>query len=321
MKKKQILLSCAVAVFLCSVVSLKADVTGKIVFSDVAVQKLYVMNIDGTPVNVNHLGVSYNQFPHWSPDGQWITFQGNQADGGNAQIWVIQPGGSGLRRVTDGSGQLTSPSFSPGGTKILYSQLYGDLYTINLDGSDNQPLGASGGHAEWSPDGTKISYTRYGYGGNYDSDIFTYDLASKTEKNLTVDFHILYQGFAHATWSPDGTTLALGGFKYDGNWDVFRININADGTGTGFVNLTEELTSTNENWPHWSLDGQNILFDRNVGGVQDIWAMGIDGSSPLPLGIANNMIPEQGISYFDIVPEPATLFLLTLGGLALRRRK
>src|SRR5690349_19888152 len=38
----------------------------------------------------------------WSPTGEWLSFTLAPGGGMNAQIYVIRPDGSGLRRLTDG---------------------------------------------------------------------------------------------------------------------------------------------------------------------------------------------------------------------------
>jgi hypothetical protein len=292
MKKLRCLLTCALAMLLCSEISVQADISGKMVFIDQSF-KLYVANIGETPTEVPLSGLYNVNFPHWSPDAQWITFTANPQDNSTgAQVYMVRPDGSGLHRVTNGSGDLSCPSFSPDGSKILYSQVYGNLFTINVDGSNLINLGVPGGLAEWSSDGTKISYTNWGW--TYESDIFIYDTVSQTSFQLT--HHNPGEAFITATWAPDGTQLALGKHSYGNNKDDV-CKINAD--GTGFVNLTETLPG-NECWPNWSAG--SIFFQRDLSGVYDIWLMSPDGSN---LQNITNSPTLQELPLFDVVPEPA----------------
>ena len=305
MKKRLILFAGILIALVFTEVSSRADVAGKIVFTD-ASSNLYVGDIGGTSVQVPLSGVVGAWYPHWSPDEQWITFHSAPSGGGSSRIWVVRPDGSGLRSLTDGSSDMVSSSFSPDGTKILFDVVYGHLFTVNVDGSNLTDLGLTGGHPEWSPDGTKISYTNWG--NTYASDIFVYDTVSKVSTQLT--YHESGEAFNTATWSPDGTKLALSKCLSDNTYDVCIIN--AD--GTGLVNLTQPLLTTSESWPQWSTSG--IFFRRDVSGVLDVWLMSPDGSNLQ--NITNTPLIQEG--YFNIIPEPATLLLLGLGGLMLRKR-
>ena len=291
MKKLQCLLTCALAILLCREVSVQANTLGKIAFIDQS-SKLYVGKIGETPNEVPLSGLYNVNFPHWSPDAQWITFTANPQDNSTgAQVYVVHPDGTGFHRVTNGSGDLSCPSFSPGGSKILYSQVYGNLFTISVDGNNPTNLGVAGGLAEWSPEGTKISYTNWGW--TYESDIFIYDTASQTSFQLT--HHNPGEAFITATWAPDGTQLAISKLIYsDHKSDVCRINED----GNDLVNLTESL-HTDESWPHWSPSG--IFFHRDISGVYDIWLMSPDGSN---LQNITNSPTLQELPLFDVITEP-----------------
>lgn len=292
-----------------------ADLSGKIVFD--AGEELYLMNAQGGPtvkVLLPDPPLDTVRSPKWSKDGNWIAFCGGP--GGNSQIYVVRPDGSDFRRVTDGTGDLVTPSFSPDGEKIVFHEVLGHVLIINFDGTDPPiDLGFNGGNTEWSPDGNRISYTDYGF--TYESDIFIYDLVSQTSTQIT--HHSAGQAFNTASWSPDSTELVVSEWE-DNVSDVWRMN--ADGTNPDPVNLTPSTPGSYENWACWSLDGADIVYRRNTSGVYsgkyDIWSMHRDGSNPINLtdsSLVNEGPPSVG------VPEPATLSLLVLGGLALIYRR
>lgn len=84
-----------------------------------------------------------------------------------------------------------------------------------------------------------------------------------------------------AEWSPDGTKLALVGAAYaplqegGANYDIFVMN--ADGTGV--ANLTggpaDIESGASQLNPHWSPDGQSIVFDGDDG----LYVIDADGSN------------------------------------------
>src|SRR5439155_26066156 len=80
-------------------------------------------------------------------------------------IWVLGLDGSGARRVVAGTN--VSPSWSPDGTKLVFSRDWGryiyDVFVVGADGTGLRRLTHGPGeklYPAWSPDGTKIAFSR-----------------------------------------------------------------------------------------------------------------------------------------------------------------
>jgi Tol biopolymer transport system component len=52
-----------------------------------------------------------DEYPTWSPDGQWIAFHSNRD--GDFDIYIVRPDGSKLRQLTDDDDDDVQPSWSP----------------------------------------------------------------------------------------------------------------------------------------------------------------------------------------------------------------
>lgn len=91
-----------------------------------------------------------------------IAFTSNRD--GNAEIYVMNPDGTGQTRLTNNAASDFEPSWSPDGTKIIFtSERDGnrEIYVMNADGSaqtrlTNNPT--EDASPSWSPDGTKIAF-------------------------------------------------------------------------------------------------------------------------------------------------------------------
>lgn len=87
----------------------------------------------------------------WSPDGSQLAFWMADDDDRNAQIFVINADGTGLRQVTH-EGENHWPTWSPDGSRIAFVR-DGALYTMASDGTDVQRVeGVSPeGAIAWNP--------------------------------------------------------------------------------------------------------------------------------------------------------------------------
>lgn len=103
--------------------------------------------------------------PTWSPDASEIAFT---RDG---DIWIMAADGSGARNTTSTPNLLERyPDWSPDGTTFVFQggrpgTSAGALYTMRVTGASRAQLTEPGDgyvRAEWSPDGTALTFTRVG---------------------------------------------------------------------------------------------------------------------------------------------------------------
>ncbi|ARZ72029.1 TolB family protein [Streptomyces sp. HU2014] len=108
-----------------------------------------------------------NRQPNWSPKGDRLVFQRRERDSDTWALYVMGADGTGLRRLTGGSGEHTDPSWSPDGRSVVFSSTAGGLevpqiFVIPATGGTpvrvtRSPAGYDGAPS-WSPDGRWIAF-------------------------------------------------------------------------------------------------------------------------------------------------------------------
>ena len=124
--------------------------------------ELWVMNADRSG---QHRLTPDGGFPDWSPGCSMIAYAPGGGPSGRSWIAIMNPDGSGRRRVphTDGG---EYPSWSPDGKRIAFnSNLSGEglMYVVDVDGSrvvDSSRVG-QGHEVAWSPDGRSILFASH----------------------------------------------------------------------------------------------------------------------------------------------------------------
>ena len=70
-------------------------------------------------------GHAQDGWPMWSPDGKRILFSSNRAGPAKiGQLYLVNPDGSGLQKITDGPGSFVQPSWSSDGKRIFAHQTW-----------------------------------------------------------------------------------------------------------------------------------------------------------------------------------------------------
>jgi TolB protein len=151
----------------------------------------------------------------WSPKGDVIAFTSSRD--GNQEIYVINPDGTGLRRLTTAAGSDANPAFSPKGDLIAFeSNRDGtpEIYVMRTDGSDQarltdfsaepRPSNVSVTKPTWSPLGDRISFhRRVGLQGRRGHlEVYTIDADGTNASQITFSASPGFSGFpSWAKWS------------------------------------------------------------------------------------------------------------------------
>lgn len=209
-----------------------------------------------------------------------LAFERKEND--NSDVYVMNPDGTGLTRLTDDPGWDGTPAWSPDGTQIAFaSERLGPpvIMLMNADGSDQRaltdPTYASLMPA-WSPDGKRIafastqSYEIQRQGGRQQIDagfeIWVVNADGSNLQRITGDpqSEALYPD-----WSPDGKQVA-----FQEVTDKIRIMLQEPVEGAQATNLSDAVEGRHFT-PAWSPDGRQIAFMNQLDNVADIWLLDV----------------------------------------------
>jgi hypothetical protein len=121
-----------------------------------------------------------------SPDRTRVAFSSNR--GGSFDIYLMDPDGQNLRRLTSSSWNEGEPAWTPDGGRILYTATSGtttQIVTLSVDGGENRQLTtASGGNhsPSVSPDGRTIAFVSARDGNHA---IYTMGLDGSNQRRVT----------------------------------------------------------------------------------------------------------------------------------------
>lgn len=230
---------------------------------------IYTMNENGSGRTQLTFGpTTYREIePEFNRAGSRIVFQSNRTNNRN-EIYSMNPDGTGITQLTNIAGGNQQPSYSPDGSKIVFSSRRTrpsgstDLYVMNADGSNQVGLGiATNTFAAENPtfnqDGTRIAYFAGRLTGptSNTQDIYTINPDGTNETRLTTAAGVDNQ----PAFSPDGSKIAFVSFR-GGDPDGEIYVMNADGTNQ--TRLTDD-TREDRN-PIFTPDGTKITFNDRV---------------------------------------------------------
>jgi len=187
--------------------------------------------------------------PAWSPDGSKIAFVSDRE--GDQGLYVMNPDGGAITRVSPRPASDAGPTWSPDGTALAFSSNRagnrGEIYRINVDGSRLTRLTFSDayeGSPAWSPDGAKIAFVSDREGTVR---IYLMDPDGRNATRVTAG-----PNDTGPAWSPDGRQLAYRAAE----------GLRTIPAGGGTPNSVGQLDGGT---PVWSPEGTHLAF--TFGGI------------------------------------------------------
>ena len=227
--------------------------------------------------------------PEWSPDGSMLAFLSDREKDGERQVWMMMADGGEAWAVTSQKGGVSGFRWSPDGKQLLLSATdqpnkdeedrkkvkddtividrdtkMSHLWLWNIEKKEGKRLTEGNftvSDPQWSPDGTRITYTTRPTPKADDgdlSDVWIMTIASGEKKKLEDN-----TGSSDtARWSPDGKWIAYTGSPDTGGVSTSFLYLIPAGGGT-----PKELTTKfdlNVGTPVWARDGKTIYFSTNL---------------------------------------------------------
>jgi Tol biopolymer transport system component len=200
------------------------------------------------------------------------------------RLYLMRPDGTHQRPIPGSPHDVTSASWSPDGTRIAFARELGGscparLYMMWPDGTHVRPFTPKVndpvmeapciGRSSWSPDGTRIAFTKDDVLG---SSIWVRNVDGRGPPRELSDAPPQSGGRddRDPAWSPDGKTIIFDRTDPPGLWLM-----DADGSNQHRLD-TASLRCAGAQEPDWSPDGEWIAFartcERSVGGKKKYWS-------------------------------------------------
>ena len=277
---------------------------GKVTFSYLG--SIWVADEDGTNIRRLTINRARDVMPRFSPDGKLIAFSSNRK--GNNDVYVIPATGGTPKQLTFHSAEDNVVGWSPDGKKIIFTSSRGKgafpgittLFEISADGGMERPIPTDwGSSASYSPDGSKLAFTRHPgvwsrkhYRGSYAVDLWLMDVNAKEFTKLSDG---VYKGnYYWPMYGQDGQIYFVADATSDekeikfGSPEVMKSvnNIYKISEKGGEPVQVTHHTDGNLFFPSISADGKTIVYEDDF----KIWKLDIASgkSTQIPIDITSD---------------------------------
>jgi Tol biopolymer transport system component len=224
-----------------------------------------------------------------------------QRDSAGAQVYIVNPDGTGLARL----GRGENPSWSPDHATIVF-ELNNTLFIMNADGTSARALtGVSGDRsASFTPDGKQVVFAHVNAKGQ--SDLFTVNADGTNRQPLVKTANISETA---PRVSPDGTKLAYVSERR-GETDIVVMDMTTGRRAVVVADPNPQL------FPTWSPDSKRLAFTTSSGNAADCIAIAdADGGNRknFPSGVAGCASPSWSpdgteIAFTSVSPGLTSVF-------------
>jgi len=214
-------------------------------------KELYIVGMDGQDLRKVTDNRSFNLFPRWSPDGQWLAYTSFRT--GTPIVYLRNVSTGAEKEVIRFGGSKAPGGFSPDGV-WLYAGVSqagnSDIYRVRVIGSDAEKVVEGWGldvSPSPSPDGRRIAFVS-DRGGSPQIYVKTIGVAGETR---------ISGGAGYATspsWSPAGDRIAYT-VRSGGRFIV--VTVAPDGSGAREV---ASATDGDCEDPSFSPDGRSLVY-------------------------------------------------------------
>jgi len=210
-----------------------------------------------------------------SEDGEWtdtltvvrgILFQTDRE--GDWEIYVMNPDGTNPRNVSMNTAGDVEPDWSPDGTRIAFTRWVGDERSIYVIDADGTNVTRLTSGPKWdeAPDWSPDG-AWIAFQSLRDGKQQLFAVSSDGSEIVKLSRSPYIE--AYPAWSPDGSLIAFTSPRDGTNEDIYLMT--ADGTLTRLTSLTGTDTAA-----AWSPDGTEIAFASAATGVSEIFTYDFD---------------------------------------------
>ena len=260
------------------------------------------------PLTADHEG--YDDFPVFSPDGQWIAFVSDRQGGG---IFMMSALGGPPRRVysmpfiasQESPVWVPTIDFAPDGKHLLVSEILslGGPWLVDIETGEARKVTKPSAVIDvplsqptFSPQGRWVVMVAVGGAGTTVSTLWLLDLERGTSRPLTGGKDL----DQHPAFSPDGRRLFFVSDRA-GSFDLWYLDLD----GVDFESLTDEAelptarpltTGVGLGYPAVSPDGRRLIYSQHEA-ITNIWTVELQDQA-VDLGDAEQLTHENHVIEF-----------------------